>query len=83
MSIYGYTLATPHSTGTGQVACSAMEMFVQLTAKFSCCKKMCMDSSTLIFFHDLSIRHQEINLGNSQDNLQRAGSSVAKTSWLK
>lgn len=76
-------MATSHSTGTGHVACNAMEICVQINSEVQLLHEDVYGFIHFNFFHDLSIRHQEINLGNSQVNLQKAGSNIAKTSWLK
>lgn len=76
-------LTAPHSTGTGHVACNAVEMCVQVNSKVQSLREDVYGFVRFNCFHDLSVRHQEINLGNSQDNLHKARSNVAKTSWLK
>ena len=75
-------LTAPHSTCTGHVACNAMEICVQVNSKVQLLRDV-YGFIRFNCFHDLSVRHQEINLGNSEDNLHKAGSNVAKTSWLK
>lgn len=73
----------PHSTGTEHVACNTMEMCVEVNSKVHSLREDAYGFVHFNCFHDLSVRHQEINLGNSQDNLHKAGSSVAKINWLK
>jgi len=76
-------LTARHSAGTGHVACNAVEMCVQVNSEVQSLQEDVYGFICFNCFHDLSVKHQEINLGNSQDNLHKAGPNVAKTSWLK
>lgn len=76
-------LTAPHSTGTDKVACNTTEMCVQVNCKVHSLQEDVYGFVCFNCLHDVSVRHQEINLGNSQDNLHKAGSNIDKTSWLK